>query len=533
MRQIPVVDLFAGPGGLSEGFHAYSAADLGFSVRASIEKEEYAYNTLLLRSFFREFPRGAAPEAYYEYVSGLGMSRDELFARFPDQAARATQKAHLLELGASTEARALTDQIVERAIGGAADWVLLGGPPCQAYSVAGRARHAKVERAVFEADQRHLLYREYLRILARFRPAVFVMENVKGLATAKLGGESVFRRILEDLEAPAEAMDLTESAASDIRYHICSFVVRRPDARLLRAQDFVIEADRYGMPQKRERIILLGIRADIAAEPFSALEPEKPPTVGDVISDLPPLRSCLSREPDSPEAWNRHVLQGAESVLTMEQVRTWPKLREQLEKVIRELPFGRPTGGRFMQGEPRLRRLSEWYADPRLRGFLNHEARSHMPSDLARYLFVSCFGAVFGQSPSLHDFPPELYPDHQNVGEALKRGSGGFVDRFKVQLRDQPASTIVSHMAKDGHYYIHFDPLQCRSLTVREAARLQTFPDNYFFEGNRTEQYTQVGNAVPPLLANKLARIVAELLGTKASAGTQPADIAGLDAAAP
>ena len=130
-----------------------------------------------------------------------------------------------------------------------------------------------------------------------------------------------------------------------------------------------------------------------------------------------------------------------------------------------------------------------------------------MLEDLHRYLFVSCYGAAVGESPRLRDFPTSLLPKHGNVSRALR--SDNFADRFRVQLRDEPATTVVSHLSRDGHYFIHFDPTQCRSLTVREAARLQTFPDNYFFCGNRGAQYRQVGNAVPPWLARQIAYAIA------------------------
>ncbi len=135
-----------------------------------------------------------------------------------------------------------------------------------------------------------------------------------------------------------------------------------------------------------------------------------------------------------------------------------------------------------------------------------------MASDLARYLFSASFAHLWGYPPRLDVFPHKLLPDHINVHVEQESETIPFNDRFRVQCRNEPATTVVAHIAKDGHYYIHYDPSQCRSLTVREAARLQTFPDNYFFAGNRTEQYTQVGNAVPPLLAHKLAGIVRSLL---------------------
>jgi DNA (cytosine-5)-methyltransferase 1 len=165
------------------------------------------------------------------------------------------------------------------------------------------------------------------------------------------------------------------------------------------------------------------------------------------------------------------------------------------------------TGARWMPRTAASNRvpehLSRWLLDDRLDGILNHEVRGHMEADLRRYAYAAAFAAEHGHSPrGAEEFPESLHPEHRNWK------SGKFIDRFKVQQWTLPSSTITSHLSKDGHYFIHPDPAQIRSLSVREAARLQTFPDNYFFEGARGAQFRQVGNAVPPWMARQIASVV-------------------------
>lgn len=498
---VPIIDLFAGPGGLGEGFASLKGhgGKAFFEIGLSIEKNPVAHRTLTLRAVFRRLRGTKDIRHYYSYVRG---EIDEAeFRRIPVVAgafAQAEKEARCLELGKSDDGDIDTE--IQAALKGHDTWVLIGGPPCQAYSLAGRSRRAKDK--TFHTDEKHFLYREYLRIIRVHGPTIFVMENVKGLLSSQHSGNPMFDRILADLSKPAEGLE----------YEIRSFV-KPGNGDELEPVDYVIPAERYGIPQSRHRVILLGVRKGAGLPRHELLEAvSKAVTVRQAIDDLPRLRSRLSSG-DSIDAW-RKAVQAAPACIEGWNMESERDMTEAMRASAAAATYT-SVGGAFIAGEHKRSKnpteLQQWLHDRSLGGVCQHEARSHMASDLARYLFSACFAHSFGYSARLDIFPPKLLPEHSNVRveghEAIP-----FKDRFRVQCRNDPATTVVAHIAKDGHYYIHYDPAQCRSLTVREAARLQTFPDNYFFAGNRTEQYTQVGNAVPPLLAHKLAKVVRSLL---------------------
>ena len=274
-------------------------------------------------------------------------------------------------------------------------------------------------------------------------------------------------------------------------------------------EDFIIKCDDFGIPQACHRVIILGVRIDVKGFPES-LNGEKAIRLYDVIADLPEIRSGLSRCGDTENNWMSVLKEFTDDGL-LSGIGIDEAIQTEIRKQINDLSNGLSRGGEFIP--QRLRGLEferDWFYDLQLKGVCNHSSRSHMAEDIQRYFFASCFARVKKYSPKLCDFPTLLLPKHLNVAEGV--AGTKFSDRFRVQLADRPCTTITSHISKDGHYFVHPDPGQCRSLTVREAARVQTFPDNYFFVGTRTSQYVQVGNAVPPLLAHKLADRVYKLL---------------------
>jgi DNA (cytosine-5)-methyltransferase 1 len=504
-QNIPVIDVFAGPGGLSEGFSSFRADDGGsFRVRLSVEADSTAWQTLSLRAFFRQFGyRGeSVPDEYYEHIHDpIRLPREELLAAYPKHWQDAQQEAWKATLGEED----VEDELHERLgslLRGRDEWVLIGGPPCQAYSLAGRSRNSGNRE--FTDDPRHYLYREYLKLIAHHWPAVFVMENVKGILTSKPKGERIFPCIQSDLTDPGSAVN----GGTGYFYRLYSLSTRAlPWA--LEPKHFVVKAEEYGIPQARHRVIILGVREDLIgeAEILPVLQQTEQQVAVDEVLTLPPLRSSLSRSACAPDSWENwlEVLEKAADAEWCEQLddpvdSVIQKTVNQLYSRCRQLTCSPAGNGRMLHFRP------EWFWDERLRSAANHEARSHRDDDLHRYLFAACYAHVHGRSPKLGEFPEELLPQHRNAGLAVREG-GHFSDRFRVQVRGRPATTVTSHISKDGHYYIHPDPKQCRSLTVREAARIQTFPDNYFFCGPRTQQYHQVGNAVPPLLAVQIADV--------------------------
>ncbi len=399
-----VLDLFAGAGGLSEGF-----VRAGCQVVGHVEMDRDSCDTLITRMVYHSLLKGGKFDEYRDYVLG-DVTRDELIEKYSLQNER--DSVICARIGEDNYKELIT-QVKKRLKGRRLD-IIVGGPPCQAYSHIGRA----VDDKNMRWDSRKFLYRYYLEFLKALKPKIFVFENVPGLMTSGKG------RYLRDMRK------LMKRAGYET------------DFRVLNTADF-------GVPQNRRRIILVGWSKESKLKSY----PEFPVFsrgyfVRDFLSDLPKIKAGAGKQ------LLKDFTSGSE--------------------VLRELVI----------------------ANPNLDVLMDHIARPHKENDLEIYRLAVQVKAG-GGNIKYNELPKRL-KTHKN--------EEAFLDRFRVvDAAARGSQTILAHIAKDGHYYIHPDPKQNRSLTVREAARLQTFPDDYKFEGGRGSQFRQIGNAVPPMFSSVIA----------------------------
>lgn len=401
------IDLFAGAGGLSEGF-----LQAGYTPVAHIEMNSDAAQTLKTRVCYHYLKQNNNLAPYRRYQRGQ-ITRTQLYALVPDVLLDSVINEAISEDSISGIFETVDELLGEEVVD-----VIIGGPPCQAYSLVGRAKGTGGND-----DHRNYLYRLYCRFLKKYQPKMFVFENVPGLLSANDG--VYFNNIKHTLRAAGYRIQIKELNAKD-----------------------------FGVLQSRRRLIIIGWRSDLDCfyPEFDTVQHNF--TVNDILSDLPSIQAGEE---------NNHYRVG----------RINPYLTQYGIRQPRDvLTF--------------------------------HVARTHIERDRTIYRTAINLWNENHRRLKYTDLPSELIT-HKNTTS--------FLDRFKVVEGDMSAChTMLAHISKDGHYFIHPDINQARSLTVREAARIQSFPDNYYFEGSRTAAFTQIGNAVPPIMAKVIAERLAEQL---------------------
>jgi len=398
MKELNYIDLFAGAGGLSEGF-----IRAGFKPIAHVEMNKDACDTLRTRSAFH-WMKENNKKVYYDYLKLDNKVKTDLWNEVPDNVIDSVINKEI-----SDNTREEIFKLIDEKLENIKVDLIIGGPPCQAYSVVGRARDPKN----MEDDPRNHLYKYYVKFLEKYNPSMFVFENVPGILSAKNG----------------HYLDLIFEAVRKAGYEL---------------EKKVLNAKNFGVLQDRKRVIIIGWRKKLKLEyPKFEEEESNYEILKDLFSDLKPLNN-------------------GEGIMNATKYFTSPT--EYLEK------SGIRNGLDFVT---------------------QHLARPNNDNDLEIYR-IAVDEWSFGKRLDYSKLPKRLIK-HNNVDT--------FTNRFQVVNGRGVSHTVVAHIAMDGHYYIHPDKNQNRSITIREAARIQSFPDDYFFEGSRTAAFKQIGNAVPPLMA--------------------------------
>lgn len=405
------IDLFAGAGGLSEGF-----IKAGFNPIAHVEMDEAACYTLKTRTAYHYLKSVNKFPLYVDYLKGI-IDRSTLYSHVPRE-----EMDSVINLPISDENNKEIFKSIDKRLNGDGLDIIIGGPPCQAYSLVGRARSADG----MQSDPRNHLYLQYAKFLKRYNPGLFVFENVVGLRSADKGG--YFKKMV--------------AAFNKLGYQLT---------------DFLFNAKDFGVLQNRKRIILIGHKREFNLTISDFIPKDKKPfIVQSLFEDLPRLKAGEGKDKYDIYAKPINEYLGASGI------------RNGIEIVTQ------------------------------------HVSRPHTRQDREIYQ-IAVVQLRKGERLNYVSLPARL-KTHKN--------QHSFFDRFKVvDAKAEYAQTVVAHIAKDGHYYIHPDLNQNRSITVREAARLQSFPDDFYFEGvkegrNRTEAFKQIGNAVPPLMANQIAKVI-------------------------
>lgn len=411
MKTFNYIDLFAGAGGLSEGF-----IRAGFNPIAHVEMNKDACDTLKTRVAYYWLKEKGKAEDYYNYLKSNNKIKEELWNRVPENIINSVINKEISKESLPEIFKAIDNNLNKANVD-----LIIGGPPCQAYSVVGRARKD------MESDPRNHLYKYYVQFLEKYQPKMFVFENVPGILSAKNG----------------EYLEKIFKAVKNVGYE-----VGIPPKNHLNAKDF-------GVLQDRKRVIIIGWKKELnLSYPEFETKEQNFQILEDLFSDLKTLKNG--------------------------------------EGTLDAVEYAKPT--------------TEYLKRSNIRNGLDfvtqHITRPNNENDLEIYQ-IAVDKWNNGKRLNYAELPQRLIK-HSNIDS--------FVNRFQVVNGKGISHTVVAHIAMDGHYYIHPDKNQNRSISVREAARIQSFPDDYFFEGSRTAAFKQIGNAVPPLMAEKIAEKIKEIL---------------------